>query len=66
MVVYLDGFENNMSRRRTVINITQNLEILKTYINIIGRLNQADSSLTTRSREEKLNINICLCIKAYI
>ena len=56
MVVYLDGFGNNMSRRRTVINITQNLEILTTYINIIGRLNQADSSLTTRSREEKLNI----------
>ena len=65
-IIYLDGFGNNMSRRRTVINITQNLEILTTYINIIGRLNQADSSLTTRSREEKLNINICLCIKAYI
>ena len=60
----MDGFGNNMSKRGPVINITQNLEILTTYINIIGKLNQAESSLTTRSREEKLNINICLCLKA--
>ena len=54
---------DNMSKRGTVINIKQNLEILTTYINIIGKLNQAESSLTIRSREEKLNINICLCLK---
>ena len=52
----MDGFGNNMSKRGTVINITQNLGILTTYINIIGKLNQAESSLTTCSREEKLSI----------
>ena len=36
----------------------KNLEILTTYINIIGKVNQAKSSLTTRTKGEKLNINI--------
>ena len=62
---WMDGWIDldNMSKKGTVINIKQNLEILTTYINIIGKLNQAESSLTIRSREEKLNINICLWLK---
>ena len=56
---WMDGFGDNMSKRGTVRdNITQKLEILTTYINIIGKVNQAKSSLTTRTKEEKLNINI--------
>ena len=62
---WMDGFGNTMSKRGTVRdNITQKLEILTTYINIIGKVNQAKSSLTTRTKEEKLNINICLRLKA--
>ena len=62
---WMDGFGNTTSKRGTVRdNITQKLEILTTYINIIGKVNQARSSLTTRTKEEKLNINICLYLKA--
>ena len=53
---WMDGFGNNMSKKGTVrdtdCNITQKLEKPNiTYINIIGKLNQDESSFTAHSKD---------------